>query len=132
MTTSKTPEASISVALSRDPILFERIAPSTYCVRPGYRKDPADAESVIAAAKERILRYANGFLVCQNADEEEREGDSDSDVAEGTEVDALADSLDGNKNGECNEVGSSSGNGKPKLPDDDATQTEIGSVGKFV
>lgn len=101
-------------------------------MRPGYRKDPADAESVIAAAKERILRYANGFLVCQNADEEEREGDSDSDVAEGTEVDALADSLDGNKNGECNEVGSSSGNGKPKLPDDDATQTEICSVGKFV
>lgn len=129
MTTSKTPEASISVALSRDPILFERIAPSTYCVRPGYRKDPADAESLIAAAKEKILRYANGFLADQNVDEEEREDDSESDVAEGTEVDALAVTLDANKNGECNQVVSGSGIGKGKLPDD-VLPHEIGSVGK--
>ncbi|KAI3456227.1 hypothetical protein Pfo_012890 [Paulownia fortunei] len=128
LTTSKTPEASISVALSRDPILFERIAPSTYCVRPAFRKDPADAESIIASAKEKIQRYANGFLAGQNADEEERDDDSDSDVAEGTEVDALAIPLDANKNGECNEVGSCSGNGKDKLPDAAAQQSGIGSV----
>ncbi|KAH6773670.1 hypothetical protein C2S51_012074 [Perilla frutescens var. frutescens] len=128
LTTSKTPEASISVALSRDPILFERIAPSTYCVRPGYRKDPADAESVIATAKERILRYANGFLADQNADEEEREDDSESDLAEGTEVDALAVSLDANKNGECNQVVSGSGTGKAKLADEGVLKKEIDSV----
>ncbi|KAG8385512.1 hypothetical protein BUALT_Bualt03G0053000 [Buddleja alternifolia] len=117
LTTSKTPEASISVALSRDPILFERVAPSTYCVRPAFRKDPADAESIIAAAKEKIQRYANGFLVGQNADEEERDDDSDSDVAEATEIDALATPLDVEKIGEPNEVESCSGNGKDKLLD---------------
>lgn len=126
MTTSKTPEASISVALSRDPILFERIAPSTYCVRPGYRKDPADAESVIAAAKDKILRYANGFLADQNADEEERDDDSESDVAEGTEVDALSITLVANKNGACSQVVSDSG----KLPNDGLVQNKIGGVGK--
>ncbi|KAK4410941.1 Homeobox-DDT domain protein RLT1 [Sesamum angolense] len=118
-TTSKTPEACISVALSRDPVLFERIAPSTYYVRPVFRKDPADAESIIAAAKEKIQRYANGFLADQNADEEERD-DSDTDVAEGTEVDALATPSAENKNTDGNEVGSCSRNGKDKLLDDRA------------
>ncbi|PIN06555.1 Transcription factor PHOX2/ARIX, contains HOX domain [Handroanthus impetiginosus] len=128
LTTSKTPEASISVALSRDPILFERIAPSTYCVRPAFRKDPADAESIIAAAKEKIQRYANGFLAGQNADDEERDDDSDSDVPEGTDVDALAIPLDANKNGECNEVSSCPGDGTDKLTGDAALQNGIGSV----
>lgn len=132
MTTSKTPEASISVALSRDPILFERIAPSTYCVRPAFRKDPADAESVIATAKEKIQRYANGFLAGQNADEEERDDDSDSDVAEGTEVDVLAIPLDANKIGECNDFGSCSSDVKDKLPSDDAIHNGIGTVGKNI
>ncbi|KAL0425469.1 UNVERIFIED_CONTAM: Homeobox-DDT domain protein RLT2 [Sesamum radiatum] len=48
------------------------------------------SESIIAAAKEKIQRYANSCLADQNADEEERDDDSDSDVTEGTEVDALA------------------------------------------
>ncbi|KAL1537842.1 homeobox-DDT domain protein RLT1-like [Salvia divinorum] len=128
LTTSKTPEASISVALSRDPILFERIAPSTYCVRPGYRKDPADAESVIAEAKDKILRYANGFLADQNVDEEEREDDSESDAAEGTEVDPLAVTLDTNKNVACNQVDSDSGNGKSKLPHDGLLQNKVAAA----
>ncbi|CAA0817866.1 homeobox-1 [Striga hermonthica] len=131
LTTSKTPEASISVALSRDPVLFERIAPSTYCVRPAFRKDPADAESIIASAKEKIQRYANGFLAGQNVDEEEREDDSDSDVGEGTEVDALATPLvDTNKTGECIEIESCSGSGKDKLLSDPAAPppNEIGSI----
>ncbi|XP_073058613.1 homeobox-DDT domain protein RLT1-like [Primulina eburnea] len=106
LTTSKTPEASISVALSRDPILFERIAPSTYCVRPAFRKDPADAESIIAAAKEKIQKYAHGILSGQNVDEEERDDDSESDVAEGAEVDVVATPFDGNENGECDNFGS--------------------------
>lgn len=99
-------------------------------MRPSYRKDPADAESLIAAAKDKILRYANGFLADQNVDEEEREDDSESDVAEGTEIDALAVTLDANKSGECNQVASGSDIGKGKLPDDDVLPNEIGGVGK--
>lgn len=130
MTTSKTPEASISVALSRDPVLFERIAPSTYSVRPAFRKDPADAESVLAAAKEKIQRYANGFLAGQNADEEERDDDLDSDVADGTEVDALATPLSDDKNGEPNEVVSCLGNDKEKLHADVDLPNGICTLGK--
>ncbi|GAA0160372.1 homeodomain transcription factor [Lithospermum erythrorhizon] len=91
LTTSKTPEASISVALSRDPILFERIAPSTYNVRPAYRKDPADAEAILASAREKILKFANGLLTEQNVEEEEeeREDDSECDVAEGPEIEDI-------------------------------------------
>ncbi|XP_051126147.1 homeobox-DDT domain protein RLT1-like [Andrographis paniculata] len=129
LSTSKTPEASISVALSRDPILFERIAPSTYCVRPAFRKDPSDAESVIAAAKEKILRYANGFLAGQNADEEERDDDdSDSDVADGTEADALATPLNTNKIDEPNELDSCLRNDKEKPSDDVDLKNEICSA----
>ncbi|CAH1448498.1 unnamed protein product [Lactuca virosa] len=87
LTTSKTPDASISVALSRDPILFERIAPSTYCVRPAFRKDPADAEEVISSAKEKIQSYANGILAGVNAEDVEKDEDYECDVAEGTEID---------------------------------------------
>ncbi|KAK1591257.1 hypothetical protein Q3G72_004738 [Acer saccharum] len=54
LTTSNTPEASIAVALSRDSKLFERTAPSTYGVRTAYRKDLADAEAILSAARERI------------------------------------------------------------------------------
>ncbi|KAL7102846.1 hypothetical protein ACP275_08G144100 [Erythranthe tilingii] len=123
-TTSKTPEASISVALSRDPILFERIAPSTYCVRPAFRKDPADTESVIAEAKEKIRKYANGFLAGQNADEEERDDDSDGDVTEAVEADVLATPSDANKNSGSNEVGSCSVNDKDKIADATPLQEE--------
>ncbi|KAH0719307.1 hypothetical protein KY285_015338 [Solanum tuberosum] len=102
LSTSKTPEASISVALSRDPILFERIAPSTYNVRLAFRKDPADADAIISAAKEKIQRYANGFLSGQNAEDEERDDDSEGegDVVEGPEVDDLGTSYGANKNNE--------------------------------
>ncbi|KAK1558689.1 hypothetical protein Q3G72_005452 [Acer saccharum] len=54
LTTSNTPEASIAAALSRDSKLFERTAPSTYGVRPAYRKDLADVEAILSAARERI------------------------------------------------------------------------------
>nr|XP_043622905.1 homeobox-DDT domain protein RLT1 isoform X2 [Erigeron canadensis] len=86
LTSSKTPDASISVALSRDPILFERIAPSTYCVRPAYRKDPATADEVISLAKEKIQTFTNGFLAGVNVEDVEKEEDYE-EVAEGTEID---------------------------------------------
>ncbi|XVF40442.1 hypothetical protein PTKIN_Ptkin01aG0113900 [Pterospermum kingtungense] len=97
LTTSKTPEASISVALTRDTKLFERIAPSTYCVRPAYRKDPADAEAILATARKKIRQFENGFLGGEDADEVERDkmerddvdrdDDSECDVDEDPEVD---------------------------------------------
>lgn len=90
LTTSKTPDASISVALSRDPILFERIAPSTYCVRPAFRKDPADADEVISSAIEKIQSYANGILAGVNAEDVEKDEDFECEVPEGTEIDDFA------------------------------------------
>ncbi|KAJ3670695.1 hypothetical protein LUZ60_008121 [Juncus effusus] len=59
LTTSKTPEASIAAALSRDVKLFERTAPSTYCVRTPYRKDPADTDEILSAALEKIRAFQN-------------------------------------------------------------------------
>ncbi|MFS8015161.1 putative transcription factor & chromatin remodeling DDT family [Helianthus anomalus] len=87
LTTSKTPDASISVALSRDPIIFERVAPSTYCVRPAYRKDPATADEVISLAKEKIQTYANGILSGFNFEDAEKDEDYESEVVEGQEID---------------------------------------------
>ncbi|KAL3596457.1 hypothetical protein D5086_008094 [Populus alba] len=97
LTTSKTPEASISVALTRDQKLFERIAPSTYCVRAAFRKDPADAESILAAARKKIRIFENGFLGGEVADDVERDEDSEGDVDEDPEVDDLATPLSANK-----------------------------------
>ncbi|KAL9452464.1 hypothetical protein AB3S75_008284 [Citrus x aurantiifolia] len=98
LTTSKTPEASISVALTRDTKLFERIAPSTYCVRPAFRKDPADAEAILAAARKKIRIFENGFLGGEDADDVERDEDSECDVEEDPEVEDLATPSSANKN----------------------------------
>ncbi|MQL80851.1 hypothetical protein Taro_013301 [Colocasia esculenta] len=94
LTTSKTPEASIAAALSRDSKLFERTAPSTYCVKPQFRKDPADANAVLAAAREKIKVFENGFSDseeaekdAEDADEAERDEDSETDGADDLEVD---------------------------------------------
>ncbi|XP_076957084.1 homeobox-DDT domain protein RLT1-like [Bidens hawaiensis] len=89
LTTSKTPDASISVALSRDQMLFERIAPSTYCVRPPYRKDPATADEVISSAKEKIRTYASGILSGVNVEDVEKDDDYESEVVEGQEIDGF-------------------------------------------
>ncbi|KAF5481349.1 hypothetical protein F2P56_002009 [Juglans regia] len=87
LTTSKTPEASIAAALSRDSKLFERTAPSTYCVRSAYRKDPADAEAILSSARERIRVFKSGIVDGEDADDAERDGDSESDAGEDPEVD---------------------------------------------
>ncbi|XP_039158963.1 homeobox-DDT domain protein RLT1-like [Eucalyptus grandis] len=79
LTTSKTPEASISVALTRDTKLFEKIAPSTYRVRSAYRKDPADAESILAEARKKIRIFENGILSGEDANEVEREDEGERD-----------------------------------------------------
>ncbi|XVF25750.1 hypothetical protein REPUB_Repub13aG0240500 [Reevesia pubescens] len=132
LTTSKTPEASISVALTRDAKLFERIAPSTYCVRPAYRKDPADAESILASARKKIRQFENGFLGVEDADEierdeverddVERDEDSECDVDEDAEVDEIATPSNANKNADYpkNEVNTCSGSEKVHASTDDA------------
>ncbi|KAJ6416644.1 hypothetical protein OIU84_002500 [Salix udensis] len=115
LTTSKTPEASISVALTRDQKLFERIAPSTYCAREAFRKDPADAEAILAEARKKIRIFENGFLGGENADDVERDEDSEGDADEDPEVDDLATPVSSNKStvhsGKVNAL-SGSGSGK--------------------
>lgn len=95
--TSKTPEASISAALSRDTKLFERTAPSTYCLRDPYRKDPADADAILSAAREKIRVFKNECLNGEEAEdvekEVERDDESESDAADDPEVDDLVSEL---------------------------------------
>ncbi|KAK4368975.1 hypothetical protein RND71_012767 [Anisodus tanguticus] len=97
LTTSKTPEASISAALSRDTKLFERTAPSTYCVRGPYRKDPADADAILSAAREKIRLFKNEYVNGEEAEdvekEVERDDESGSDAADDLEVDDLVSEL---------------------------------------
>ncbi|CAK9859021.1 unnamed protein product, partial [Sphagnum jensenii] len=81
LSSSKTPEASVSAVLSRDSNLFERIAPSTYTVRPAFRKDPEDADAILSAARERIRQYQIGLLDGKGV---EKEGD-DADTEYGSE-----------------------------------------------
>ncbi|XP_034673854.1 homeobox-DDT domain protein RLT1-like isoform X2 [Vitis riparia] len=120
LTRSKAPEASISAALSRDAALFERTAPCTYCVRPTFRKDPADAEKVLSAAREKVHVFENGFLAGEDVDDVERDDDSECDVAEGPEVDDLGTPSNANKNTiHLNNDGSTcSGNGKENACND--------------
>ncbi|XP_075093081.1 homeobox-DDT domain protein RLT2 isoform X2 [Nicotiana tabacum] len=95
--TSKTPEASISAALSRDTKLFERTAPSTYCLRDPYRKDPADADAILSAAREKIRVFKNECVNGEEAEdvekEVERDDESESDAADDPEVDDLVSEL---------------------------------------
>lgn len=93
LSTSKTPEASIAAALSRDTKLFERTAPSTYCVRSAYRKDPADAEAVLSAARERIRAFKSGTMEGEEeAEDAERDEGSESDSGEDPEDDLATES----------------------------------------
>lgn len=117
LTTSKTPEASISVALTRDTKLFERIAPSTYCVRDAFRKNPADAESILSEARKKIQIFENGFLAGEDADDVEREEESESDeVDEDPEDDDLVNPSSANQNSEqYDDTNICSSNGKENL-----------------
>ncbi|KAI4341103.1 hypothetical protein MLD38_025869 [Melastoma candidum] len=105
LTTSKTPEASVAAALSRDTKLFERTAPSTYCVRPAYRKDPADAETLLSAAKERIREFKSGVVEGEEGDVAERDDDSESDSLENPDVNDLITELNSNKKVSTEETG---------------------------
>lgn len=105
LSTSKTPEASISVALTRDAKLFERIAPCTYCVRAPYVKDPADGEAILAEARKKIRAFENGLTGPEDLNDLERDEDFECDVDEEPEVDdlvTLASASNGNDLGVAN------------------------------
>lgn len=95
LTTSKTPEASISAALSRDSKLFERTAPSTYRVLAPYRKDSDDGDALLSAAREKIRIFKSGSLDGEDSDDVERDEESGSDGAEDPEVDDLGTEIKG-------------------------------------
>lgn len=102
LTTSKTPEASISAALSRDTKLFERTAPSTYCLRSPYRKDPADTEAILSSAREKIQLFQNKYVDGIGADDAEKEDaerdqESESDILDDPDIDDLDAELKLNK-----------------------------------
>ncbi|XP_014508807.1 homeobox-DDT domain protein RLT1 isoform X2 [Vigna radiata var. radiata] len=123
LTTSKTPEASISVALTRDTKLFERIAPSTYCVRQAFRKNPADAESILSEARKKIQIFENGFLAEEDTDDVEREESESDEIDEDPEVDDLVNLSSANKTSEpCDDFSS---NGKENLGHDVGLQGEF-------
>ncbi|XVF02052.1 hypothetical protein REPUB_Repub04eG0143000 [Reevesia pubescens] len=138
LTTSKNPEASIAAAMSRDTKLFERTAPSTYCVRSPYRKDPADAEAILSAARERIRVFKSGFIEGEDAEGVERDEDSESDIAEDPEVDDLSAEINPKKEKHNFEGRSSSdtetilGNGKESGEILATPQVEVGNVRKGV
>lgn len=138
--------------MTRDAKLFERIAPSTYRVRAAFRKDPADAEAILSAARKKIQIFENGFLAedaeyveredaedvlrddtedVERDDTEDVERDEDSesdDVDEDPEVDDFATLSTGNKiSNPYGEVKTCSGSGKDDLCNDVALnlQTEL-------
>lgn len=68
--------------MSRDTKLFERTAPSTYCVKSPYRKDPADSEAVLSAAREKIRAFQNVLSDSEaekEVDDVDRDEESDCD-----------------------------------------------------
>lgn len=68
-------------------------------MRTPYRKDPADAEAILSAARERIRIFKNEVTEEEDGDvdDAERDEDSDSDVADDPEVDDTGTDLDPKK-----------------------------------
>ncbi|KAJ4750238.1 Homeodomain-like transcriptional regulator [Rhynchospora pubera] len=141
LTTSKTPEASIAAALSRDTKLFERTAPSTYCVRTPYRKDPETAEEVLSTALEKIKAFQNATKDAEDRDdgaeaeaEADGDGDGDGDAEADADADADGDDVERDEDSDCVDdadepegngvnTGSKSGNGDALISDANNTDT---------
>lgn len=91
LTTSKTPESSVAAALSRDTTFFERVAPSTYCVKPAYRKNPEDSERLLQAALEKIRLFQSGVLdAYDDAKDTDRSDELEKEQISGDESDDMA------------------------------------------
>ncbi|KAK8265184.1 hypothetical protein V6Z11_D12G162000 [Gossypium hirsutum] len=133
LTTNKAQEASIAAAFSRDTKLFDRTAPSTYCVRSPYRKDPADAEAILSAARERIQVFKSEFLSV-DAEVAERDEDSESYIPEDPVVDDLGAEINAKKEIHNSEERSSSVretiSGKEESGVMETPQVEVGNACK--
>ncbi|MBA0718010.1 hypothetical protein Golax_005780, partial [Gossypium laxum] len=133
LTTNKAQEASIAAAFSRDTKLFDRTAPSTYCVRSPYRKDPADAEAILSTARERIQVFKSEFLSV-DAEVAERDEDSESDIPEDPVVDDLGAEINAKKEIHNSEERSSSVretiSGKEESGVMETPQVEVGNACK--
>lgn len=73
--------------MSRDTKLFERTAPSTYCVKTPYRKDPADSEAVFSAAREKIRVFQNALSACEEVEKDVEDAERVDDDSECDEAD---------------------------------------------
>lgn len=102
LTTSKTPEASIAAALSRDTKLFERTAPSTYCVRTPYRKDPETAEEVLSTALEKIKAFQNAAKDAEDQDDVV-EAEAEAEVEVDADADADVDDVERDEDSDCDD-----------------------------
>lgn len=61
----------------------------TYCIRSPYRKDPADAEAILSAARERIMILKDELVNTEEPDNGERDDDSGLDMAEDPDADDI-------------------------------------------
>ncbi|KAB2052841.1 hypothetical protein ES319_A12G148600v1 [Gossypium barbadense] len=133
LTTNKAQEASIAAAFLRDTKLFDRTAPSTYCVRSPYRKDPADAEAILSTARERIRVFKSEILGV-DAEVAERDEDSESDIPEDPVADDLGAEINAKKEIHNSEERSSSVretiSGKEESAIMETPQVEVGNACK--
>lgn len=58
------------------PRVFEKVAPSTYCVPVAFRKDHVDVESILSEARKKIQIFDNGFLAEEDVKDKSNEGKS--------------------------------------------------------
>ena len=106
-------------------------------MRSPYRKDPADAEAILSAARERIRVFKSGFIEGEDAEGVERDEDSESDIAEDPEVDDLGTEINPKKEMHISEGRSSDtdtilGNGKEIGEILETPRGEVGNVCKGV
>lgn len=66
-------------------------------MRAAYRKDPADAEAILSAARKKIQVFENGFLAEEDAEDVEREDAEDVEREDAEDVERDEDS-------ECDDV----------------------------
>ncbi|KAF2297763.1 hypothetical protein GH714_002611 [Hevea brasiliensis] len=90
---------------------------SRHRLTPGtVKKDPADAEAILSAARKKIRIFENGFSGGEDVDDVERDEDSEGDIDEDPEVDDLTTPLSANRSADHSiEANTCSGSGKDNL-----------------
>jgi hypothetical protein len=87
-------------------------------VRAAYRKDPADAEAILSAARKKIQIFENGFLAEEDAEDVEREDaeDVEREDAEDVERDEDSESDDVDEDPEVDDFATPSIGNKTSIP----------------